>query len=842
MSGSKKSNAQLGLPDGFDIWSPFPFAGVNQSASRIAMDDKQFFWLENYIKVGDGALRTLWDAGAALYTTSGASIVSFFWFNIGQSIYVMVFLADGTAVQVAYPGGAETVVTTEAGLFYSSGNGQLPACCQFGTQYLLISNRNTDNDYWVWDGSILYTAGTVGPASGSVTDGGSGYTSVPAYTVYGGHGTGVVLTPTILDGSVVSLQVTNPGSGYLPGEIVQVGFSGGGTDTTPILEATLYAGVSFLSLISKGSGYPTGTFALSFTGGGGSGATGTFSTSGGQVTAIALTGVGAYSDTPSVGFPIPGSGAAITATESGGSITVLTITAGGTGYVTGTYPLAFTGGAGSGAAATYTVNSSGVVASTTITAPGTGYTSAPAVSLPTGSGAVAVASLSSGVASITIIDGGTGLTGTPILTITGGGGTGATAVATITSGVITSVAVTASGTGYSSAPAVEVETGVNAAAYAMLQLTPFGISGVTIETYQQRVWIAYPNQAGQESTGGTMFVSAPGSLSDFATSDGGDIFSNTDRFLRQQYTFLRQTSNFLYAIGDSSTSVISNVQTSSNPATTTFSYQNTDPQIGSSWRDSAQDFSNTILFANAFGVFGLYGGSVRKISKDLDAIFDSIILPPTAGALTPTAAVANIYSQKLYLLLCTITDPFTAAPRNVMLAWDQQSWYIASQSPALVYLGTKETNSDLQAWGTDGTSLYPLFDTPSATLPKTLATKLYGGSTAFMVKMLHSMYLSAVDRSEGQEGITFSSASVVGMGLALPAQNSVTQAVISAPSTVQKFSRSLTFQAPYPTGAMYGLGAPQVPGVALGVNLVSSSPDFVLSNLQLGNIKYSGVA
>jgi len=67
----------------------------------------------------------------------------------------------------------------------------------------------------------------------------------------------------------------------------------------------------------------------------------------------------------------------------------ITVTAGGTGY-TSAPTVVFTGGAGTGAAATATVEN-GVVTGITITNPGTGYTSAPAISFTGGAGTGATA-------------------------------------------------------------------------------------------------------------------------------------------------------------------------------------------------------------------------------------------------------------------------------------------------------------------------------------------------------------------------------------------------------------------------------------------------------------------
>jgi hypothetical protein len=48
-----------------------------------------------------------------------------------------------------------TTTIGPAGTFYDSGTGYLPYCKQWGSIYLPICNRNTTNDYWAWDGTLL---------------------------------------------------------------------------------------------------------------------------------------------------------------------------------------------------------------------------------------------------------------------------------------------------------------------------------------------------------------------------------------------------------------------------------------------------------------------------------------------------------------------------------------------------------------------------------------------------------------------------------------------------------------------------------------------------------------
>jgi FtsP/CotA-like multicopper oxidase with cupredoxin domain len=147
---------------------------------------------------------------------------------------------------------------------------------------------------------------------------------------------------------------------------------------------------------------------------------------------ISVTAGGAgYTSAPAVSFTGgTGTGASATATIDR-VVNSVTINNGGRNYLTAP-TVVFTGGGGTGAAAT-AVLTNGVVTGITLTNAGTGYTSAPAVTLTggEGSGATATATIAGVVASITLTSGGTGYTVAPTVVFTGGGGTGATATANL---------------------------------------------------------------------------------------------------------------------------------------------------------------------------------------------------------------------------------------------------------------------------------------------------------------------------------------------------------------------------------------------------------------------------
>lgn len=909
---SAKAQESLGMKPGSQFYSPFPFMGMNVQSSGIATDDKEFRLLENFFRLGDGKLRTAWDIGSPLYTVpAGKSIIHFFAYNLGVVNYFVVFLNDGTAYQVNALSGAVTAISTVPNTFYVA-SGSLPATTQWGTLYLLISNRNTQNDYWIWDGAKLYQAGTLSPGLIEILATGSNYTSPPTVTAFGGSGGGATFTATVNAGGVVQIQIVNPGTGYEIGDIPQLAFSGGGSDNSAILEAVLaQGGVTAVNVTAPGSGYTTATVAfsggggsgaagtvqvgsgvtsvtvtapgsaytgatVSFSGGGGSGAAATASVVGGQVVGIIVTNPGSgYTSAPTVAIAGDGTGATATAAFQNGIVLGVLISSPGSGYTSA--PTVTFGGAGTGATGVSIISSSGVAGATVVNG-GSGFTFAPAITFEGGGGAGATGTViltGTSIARVNVINGGANYQAAPAITFVGGNGTGAAASPVLAGGQVIAINVTNGGSGYTvnpdvvitpakndtgsgatavaifnptsiasvqmmnygqgytDAPTIVITPGANNAAYASLTLMPFGVSGDSIETFQSRVWIANPAAAQFNALpqGGNFSVSAPGSYTDFATSDGGLVFSNTDSFLQTRYVAIRQSNGYLYFFGDGSVSIVSNVQTSGNPATTTFNYQNVDPQIGMSWRDSRQDFSRTILFGNETGVYGLYGGACTKISGKMDDIFVNAIFPPTSGALTPTSAVMTVFDVKHYFMLMTFKDPDTLAYRNAMLCWNEKEWGFSSQGANLTIIGTQKIGSKLYAWGTDGVALYPLFNAPSATLAKRLDTKLYGANSPYMIKALEGIYVQAQDLSAGNAGVAFNVELFCG-GLASQNPN-----MESVPS-LEAFSGFLQPPNFLPgTNTMYfpsmTSGTTGVPFVTVGTNLTTTSPDFVLGNLML---------
>ena len=656
-----------GLPPDLRLYSPFPFKGVNQKASVIAVNDDEFVWLENIVWIGEGQLALgLSNNPVPFYVAPGGlTIVSYPSVQFGGIPALVVFLSNGSAVLVNIPGGAKTSIAP-AGTFTTT---PLPPCATSWdssavgiSPYILIG---TSTGYFIWDGVSLYQPGTLAPQV-QITAGGFGYTSAPAVTISGGIGAGAVGVATIVDGSVVSVQLANPGVGYGPfdGGFLQVQFTGGG---------------------------------------------------------------------------LPNSLATATAAIGGGGVTAIEITNGGTAN-TEPPSITISGGGGVGATAVPIMNGP-VVSSALIVTPGVNYVSSPAVAFsgtgtdPSDAGVALIGN--NGIISITVTESGNGYLSTPTVVITDpyGSGTGAVAYAQMNNGGVAAVVITNPGENYQAA-VVAFVGGNPAVAAATVNIMPQGgsnpVSGIAIQVFKSRVWMV---------NGTFRYTTATGSVSDFSAAAGGVISQNNDNTLIYSLYGLVQSSGFLYEFGDSEINSISNPvsSTTNNVLSTTYTVSNVDPQIGTVWPATLQPFGDAIVFTAPTGVYAVYGGSLRKISTELDDLFT--VVP--AQATPPSAATIIMFGIKFYAVTIALIDPILKATRQLILLWDGFRWFIATQDAGVKMLNTVGVGSYYTAYGSDGSNIWACFTTASPTLNKRLVSKFYGADAAIQYKQSLRFYLSA---------------------------------------------------------------------------------------------------
>jgi len=284
--------------------------------------------------------------------------------------------------------------------------------------------------------ALISTTGAV-TAIGTITPG-SGYTSAPTLTLTGtGTPTGTVLTASISGGITLPIY-TGPGYSYDNGQgshnAGMDGYTGqelnGGTPPPPIVSI-------------DPPDQPGGTQALVTATIQGSGA------SWGFVFSMVEPGSG-YSYAPGVHISapddptLPEANQGTATTKLNAEVVAINILNGGDGGSVAEYPITFSGGGGTGAAA------GAYVLDTTVTG-------------------------------IVITSQGTGYVTPPVVQFIGGGGSGASATAVTTPVGVTSYSLTNPGQGYTSAPTVKVVGGspVGPIVYGTADLTNIDLYGST---------------------------------------------------------------------------------------------------------------------------------------------------------------------------------------------------------------------------------------------------------------------------------------------------------------------------------------------------------------------------
>jgi hypothetical protein len=176
----------------------------------------------------------------------------------------------------------------------------------------------------------------------------------------------------------------------------------------------------------------------------------------------------------------------------------------------------------------------------------------------------------------------------------------------------------------------------------------------------------------------------------------------------------------------------------------------------------------------------------------------------------------------------TLLDPDTGVQRNVMLTWNEKDWTITSQSVSLTSIATQKVGSEYTAYGSDGTSIWPLFGKASAKLTKRFDTKQYGGDRMFIQKQAYAVWVQAQDNSGDGVSGTFT---LVTSGIGIQnARNPTGQSLTSS----SVFHIQPNFEAPYPYWPLWGTSTGGIYFVTAALRFSTTASDFTLGNLVFG--------
>lgn len=333
---------------------------------------------------------------------------------------------------------------------------------------------------------------------------------------------------------------------------------------------------------------------------------------------------------------------------------------------------------------------------------------------------------------------------------------------------------------------------------------------LAMEVYQSRLWLAQEN---------VLIWSSPTNAIDFADVDGGGRVGYIGNKLTISYRDLCASAGYLFVYGDSSTDLISNVISVANLApatgvTTSFNYQNIDPMVGQRFPRQVGKWGRYMTMMNGAGIWIMRGGDAEQIGEKVTNLW----LTLDTTEFLPTFATVTMFGFRILLMNGKFVDTF-GVKRSLILAWNGLFWTVFSQHYNLTHIGFYEQNSVIDAYGTDGTSLYHLFDHPDPSLEKRLFTKSLKGpiqqDTHLSIKNFKRVFLEFHDNIGGGVGITGH--------------------MITRAGGVPTGTQDIGFQ--LGPGVMYGFEpmATSGMGIECALDLKSLSPDFTIERIHISS-------
>jgi len=348
---------------------------------------------------------------------------------------------------------------------------------------------------------------------------------------------------------------------------------------------------------------------------------------------------------------------------------------------------------------------------------------------------------------------------------------------------------------------------------------PVGLPGIyTMEVYQSRMFVA-----GKD----VISFSAPSNGGDFSTQNGGGSLGYFGSKLTYSYMDLAASAGYLFAFGDSSTDLISDVQLTGegsigSPYTTNFNYANINPQVGQRFPRPVGRFGRYLVMFNGAGIFLMQGSDASEIGHKVTNIWNTL----DTTQFFPTFSAATMFGFRVILANGRFTDPWGVS-RNLLLMWHQIKggafWTVASQNLNLTEIASYEQDSIITPYGTDGDALYQLFARPDNKLLKRLSTKAMRGNEKqqLMIKNFKRIYCELYDNSD--TGVTLTGRVLSGGGGVPGGSQAVAFDLVQGAQPGFDSEKTADLLASPLSGA----------GIWAAADLESYSPDFTIERLHI---------
>lgn len=598
--------------------------------------------------------------------------------------------------------------------------------------------------YFTWDGTDLVTVGSLSGIG--IVNGGTGFTSPPTITISapdqtGGKQATATCTVTNTAGQITNILVTSTDSGFYACPKIIIADPPAPGITATASSSILSKELVSISITNPGSGYTSAPLVTVSGGGGIATATATIDT--GSINSILITDAGSgYTTAPTVTISGGnGSNASLVAgplTFAQGAVAV-EVTDGGSGYINAANVIVTITGDGTNAAGTAIV-AGGQITQVIMTNPGQDYSTA-SVTISGGGGNIygSIATYNSAVSvmNITIAVGGGIQIGQ---TITGPN------VAANTVIVSKGTGTGGTGTYYVTPPGQTVSAEyLSNVTNAKLKAVVTKDQCTGIQSFSGRVWIAQ---------GRTVYYTAAGSATDFISVSSGNIELN-DATLHGNISALLSANNFLYVFGDDSINVFSDVRVT-DKGTTLFTNTNISASIGSKRPYSIFPYFRSILFANDYGMYALVGSTTTKISDALDGMFPDInFASPVYGA---QVLLNNILCASFNFQYNGQGGTGSTYPGRYMQAvFFDKKWFFTSGLETMPYMVSAPVNGKITTYGSDGTYLYQLYSDANSNVSSYIQTALMPMGDPIRTKQALKFGLEATAPACGDVTITVDS-------------------------------------------------------------------------------------
>lgn len=325
---------------------------------------------------------------------------------------------------------------------------------------------------------------------------------------------------------------------------------------------------------------------------------------------------------------------------------------------------------------------------------------------------------------VNVTAGGSGYTSAPSISFSGGHGAGATATAAVAAGELVSITMNNPGSGYLPGDVITVNIGgPGTGATAIARIMP-QVFGNRLDVFSGRVWIASGRLLTFTGTGAS--TGAVG-WDDFNPSDASGNTTILDQDLSHEITAIKNLNNYLYIFGDKSVRQIGTISVSSS--VTLFTPLTLASDIGTTFQQTIQSYNRLVLFANVSGVYGIFGASVKKISDDLDGIFESVnfSLALSSGVIDVAAVSTDGGAIHCYALCVNYNDPVANITRTLILVFQSDRWWIANQGNSLsdiVGIFLAATNSFILYACDAAGHVFPCLADPGGVVPVLVRTAL----------------------------------------------------------------------------------------------------------------------